>query len=128
MKTLKKIFIVVIISLLILIAFQNNIFAYEWMKEVNNQAGAQVGAEGQNVVKSVTNVSGAVLTVARVICVGIAIIMLIVLAIKYMSSAPGDKATIKKHAVVYVVGAVVMFASSGILGIIQKFSSSIKVS
>ena len=128
MKTLKKIFIILAISLLILIAFQGNLFAYDWMGEVNNQAGATVGAEGQAVVTSVTNVSGAILTVARVICVGVAIIMLVGIGIKYMSSAPGDKATIKKHAVVYVIGAVVMFASSGILGIIQKFSASIKTS
>lgn len=126
MKTFKRLFIVVAISLLILVAFQNSIFAYDWMGEVNNQAGASVGAEGKEVVESVTNISGSVLTVARVICVGIAIIMLIVLAIKYMSSAPGDKATIKKHAVVYVIGAIVMFASSGILGIIQQFSGAIK--
>ena len=43
--------------------------------------------------------------------------MLIVLAMKYMMSAPGERADIKKHAVVYVVGAVV--------GIIQKFSDNI---
>ena len=55
----------------------------------------------------------------------IAIIMLIVLAIKYISAAPGDKAEIKKHAVVYVVGAVVLFAATGILQIIKKFSTNV---
>ena len=39
-----------------------------------------------------------------------------------MYSAPGDRAEIKKHAVVYIVGAVVLFASSGILGIIKDFA------
>ena len=57
-----------------------------------------------------------------------AIIMLIVLAIKYISAAPGDKADIKKHAVVYVVGAIVLFAASGILGIIKNFASNVKAS
>ena len=50
--------------------------------------------------------------------------MLVVLAIKYMSAAPGDKADIKKHAVVYVTGAVVLFGSAGILSIIEKFAST----
>ena len=54
------------------------------------------------------------------------IAMLVLVAIKYMTSAPGEKADIKKHAVIYVVGAVVMFASTGILGIIQKFATGIK--
>ena len=49
--------------------------------------------------------------------------MLIVLAIKYISAAPGDKAEIKKHAVVYVVGAVILFAATGILQIIRTFAT-----
>ena len=48
-----------------------------------------------------------ILGITQVIGVAIAVIMLIVLAIKYISAAPGDKAEIKKHAVVYIVGAVV---------------------
>lgn len=70
-------------------------------------------------------VMNAIITIARVIATGVAVIMLIVLAMKYMIAAPGDRADIKKHAVVYVVGAVVLFATSGILTIIQKFASTI---
>ena len=51
--------------------------------------------------------------------------MLLVVAMKYMTAAPGEKADIKKHAVVYVVGAVVLFAVTGILGLINTFSSNI---
>ena len=62
------------------------------------------------------------LGLAQVIGIAIAVIMLIVLAIKYISAAPGDKAEIKKHAVVYIVGAVVLFAASGIIQIIKTFA------
>ena len=75
---------------------------------------------------SLTNIIGALITMVRIVGTGVAIIMLIVLAIKYISAAPGDKADIKKHAVVYVVGAVVLFAATGILGIVQKFASNIE--
>ncbi len=64
-----------------------------------------------------------VATVVKVVAVGIAIIMLIVIAMKYMLAAPGEKAEIKKSAIVYIIGAVVLFAVSGILAIIQKFST-----
>lgn len=127
MKVSKKIFVILAISLLLVTVFQSNIVsAYDWMSEVNNQAGGNAAAEGAGAVNAVTSIAGAALTIARLVCVGVAIVMLVVLAIKYMSSAPGDRATIKKHAVVYVVGALVMFASSGILGIIQQFSGAIK--
>ena len=74
---------------------------------------------------SFQNIIGAVITIVQVIGTGVAIIMLIVLAIKYISAAPGDKAEIKKHAVVYVVGAIVLFAATGILGIVKNFASNI---
>ncbi len=71
-------------------------------------------------------IAGQILAVVQVIGVSVAIIMLIVLAIKYISAAPNDKAEIKKHATVYIVGAVVLFAASGILGIIRGFAEQIK--
>lgn len=69
-----------------------------------------------------TEIGGLILAIAQVIGASVAIIMLIFLAIKYISSAPNDRAEIKKHAVVYVVGAVLLFAASGILGIIRGFA------
>lgn len=77
------------------------------------------------VSNSLSNISGMFLTVAQIIGVAVAIIMLIVLAIKYISAAPNDKAEIKKHAVVYIVGAIVLFAASGLLGIIKNFAGQI---
>jgi len=74
---------------------------------------------------SATRIMGAIITIIQVVGTGVAILMLIVLAIKYISAAPGDKADIKKHAVVYVVGAVVLFAATGILQIIKQFSSNV---
>ena len=44
-----------------------------------------------------------------------------------MSAAPGEKAEIKKSAVVYVVGAIVLFAVTGLLTIIEKFATVITV-
>ena len=67
----------------------------------------------------------AILVVTQVIGVGVAVIMLVVLAIKYISAAPSDKAEIKKHMVVYVVGAILLFAAAGILEIIKKFTDII---
>ena len=74
---------------------------------------------------SVTKIIGALINIIQIIGSGVAIIMLIVLAIKYISAAPGDKADIKKHAVVYVVGAIVLFAATGILQIIKNFSTNV---
>ncbi len=88
---------------------------------VTNGASDTSGA-----AKSINKIIGAVLTIVQVVGCGVAVIMLIVLAIKYISAAPGDKADIKKHAVVYVVGAIVLFAASGILQIVKNFADNVQ--
>ncbi len=49
--------------------------------------------------------------------------MLVYVAIKYMSAAPSEKAEFKKSATAYIVGAVVLFAASNILGVIADFAT-----
>lgn len=75
-----------------------------------------------------SKIGGMILGAAQVIGVAVAIIILLVLGIKYMTAAPNDKAEIKKHAVVYIVGAVVLFGASGILALISNFAKSIQAS
>ena len=122
MKMLKKMLMILVVSLLIFAVCQPGVFAFDWAGQIEDVANADGDT---NVTDAFTNISGAIITIARVICMGVAITMLVMVGIKYMSAAPGEKADIKKHAVIYVVGAVVMFASTGILGIIQKFASNI---
>lgn len=74
----------------------------------------------------VNTITGTVITSIRIIGIAVAIVMLLTVAMKYMTAAPGDKADIKKSAFQYVVGAIVLFGVVGILGIINKFSSGIK--
>ncbi len=84
------------------------------------------GAGDASAANSVEGIVGAILYITKVIAVGIGLIMLTAVAIKYMTSAPGERASIKKHAVVYVVGAIVLFGAAGILNIIEKFATNIK--
>ena len=122
MKKMKR---VVAITVLLMVLFAiincNNASAFNMMDTINNQVNAT--ADG-NVTKSVKSIAGSVITIAKVICAGVAVAMLTVLGIKYMSAAPGEKADIKKHAVPYVIGAVIMFGCTGILSIIEKFAAS----
>ena len=87
---------------------------------------AFINSGATNVTNPISNIAGSVITIARVICAAVAVSMLAILGMKYMTAAPGDKADIKKSAIQYVVGAIVLFGVVGILGIIIKFSSVIK--
>ena len=71
---------------------------------------------------AVTNIIGSIINIAQIIGMGVAIIMLIVLAIQYIAAAPEGKAEIKKNATIYIVGAIVLFAAAAILQIIKNFA------
>ena len=71
----------------------------------------------------VYSVVGTILITLQVVAVGVALIVLVILAIKYLVASPGDKAEIKKSMIVYTVGALTVFASASILRLIQIFTS-----
>jgi len=65
-----------------------------------------------------------ILGIVQVVAMGIAVIMLVVLAIKYISAAPSEKADIKKSMITYIVGAVLLFGATGILQIVKTFTNT----
>ena len=78
-----------------------------------------------NATNTVTRAINTILGVVQVVAAGVAVIMLIVLAIKYISASPEGKADIKKSAAQYVVGAILLFGATGILGIVRTFALNI---
>lgn len=79
-------------------------------------------------ISTVRRVFGAIGAVLQISSISIAVIMLIILAIKYMCSSVQDRAEIKKHAVIYIVGALLIFSVNGIITILVRFSKNVKYS
>lgn len=73
---------------------------------------------------SVFKMGGSILGVVQTVGMGVAVVMLVILGIKYIVSSPEDKATIKDKAVIYVVGAVIIFAASGLVGMLGKWATN----
>ena len=61
----------------------------------------------------------------QVVGTGISVIMVTVLGIKYILSAPGEKADVKKQIAPLIIGAVVLFASVNIVDIAAKYAESL---
>jgi NADH:ubiquinone oxidoreductase subunit 2 (subunit N) len=116
-KKIVKILSIALMVVMIAMCLQNVVLAD--MPDPSTIKGTNSGST----YTKFNSVLNTVLGLAQVIGVAVAIIMLIVLAIKYISSAPNDKAEIKKHAVMYIVGAIVLFGASGLLQIIKNFAN-----
>lgn len=111
----KKILFIVILIVLIFMFGTESFATLPNMKPNTNFTGA-------NQVKSVAEIF---LGIIQVVAVAVAVIMLVVLAIKYMTAAPGEKADVKKSLTVYAIGALVLFASAGILNLIQTIADDL---
>lgn len=125
MKNLRvlKVLLVVLVIAMCALTVTTSVYAdHDWSTDISTVDGLSGIDDLDNSAKTIV---GAIISVMRIVATGIALIMIIAVAVKYMSAAPGDRADIKKHAVPFVIGAIVLFASSGILSIIQQFASNI---
>lgn len=74
---------------------------------------------------SINSVTSKVIWIVQLICYAAAVVMLMVLGVKFITSSPEGKAEIKKSAVIYVIGAIMVFAAGIILGVIQNVANNI---
>lgn len=123
-KIMKIVVAVLLISLVAIMASQTVMASIDPETVQFKQAFNEQDDSGAT--NSISKIIGMVINIAQVIGVGVAIIMLIVLAIQYIAASPEGKAEIKKNATIYIVGAIILFAASGILGIIRKFALKIQ--
>ena len=115
---LKKKYIKIAVIAVIFIIF--NIFICINKSFAINLAG-EIKPVDNGATDKFKNAMNVLVSIFQVVAIGVAVIMLTSLAIKYMVSSVNDKAEIKKHATVYIVGAIIAFGSSGILEIFKQF-------
>ncbi len=87
-------------------------------------AGISIPKASSGGVSSINNTVGNVLGIVTFICYAAAVIMLMMLGIKYVTSSPEGKAEVKKSAVIYVIGAVLVFAAGTVLTVIQNMANT----
>lgn len=108
-KTVTKIITILLIIATILGAV-NMVFAVDIPK------GSDKGIAGTGLDTTTSNIIG----IVQFICYAAAVILLVVLGVKWIAAAPDQKADIKKSAIIYVVGAALVFAAGAILQVIRK--------
>ena len=80
--------------------------------------------EDSKVAEGVGKTAASVLGVVQLVSMTIAIVTLMMVGIKYVAAAPEGKAELKKKATIYVVGAVLLFGATAIVGIIKEVAKN----
>ena len=72
-----------------------------------------------------TKVGNNIVTIIQVVGIVIAVIVLLVIGIKYMMGSASEKAEYKKTMIPYIVGAVLIFAGTSLVRVIYSLSTSV---
>lgn len=76
--------------------------------------------------EGIVNLGNQIVTVVRTVGVLVAVVILLILGIKYMMGSAEEKADYKKSMIPYIVGAVLIFAASTITGIVYDMARALE--
>jgi trbC/VIRB2 family len=85
------------------------------------------GLDGNGNVQTndLTKVGNNIVTIIQVVGIVIAVIVLLIIGIKYMMGSASEKAEYKKTMIPYIVGAVLIFAGTSLVRVIYSLSTSV---
>ena len=115
-----------IITILLIIATILGAVSMVFADSIEIPGGTNTGISGTGLDTTAKNIIG----IVQFVCYAAAVILLVILGVKWISAAPDAKADIKKSAVIkadikksaviYVVGAALVFAAGAILQVIRN--------
>lgn len=117
-KILKILVSVLLIITLLMLFTQNSFASFVDLSKFDN------AKDKSDATKTVSKILGSLINVVQVVAMGVAIIMLIVLGIKWVYESPSGKAQLAKSARYYIIGAFIIFAAVGLLQIIKNFTNT----
>lgn len=85
----------------------------------------ELNGNGNVQTNDLTKVGNNIVTIIQVVGVVIAVIVLLVIGIKYMMGSASEKAEYKKTMIPYIVGAVLIFAGTSLVRVIYSLSTSV---
>lgn len=116
-KLILKVIMAACIIFLLVSMFNNISLATDGNFDFSNFENQTASAQ---LMSPVEKVMGGIISVMRIVFTAIAFIMLMYMGIKYISAAPGDRAELKKSAIQFTIGAVILFGAAGILTVLQE--------
>lgn len=121
LKLMKKIFVISCCLLFIFVLSYNYFVEATASALIKNQYKGTISGDGvKDAAPKVKKIIGTILSLVRTASAGVAIVMIIVLACKYIIASAGDRADIKKSSVSYVIGAIILFSASVLVSIIKN--------
>lgn len=119
-KSIKAIMVILMVATIVLVLGTTSSMAIDAAGIAGQLTGSESGAQG-----SVVNIGNQLIGIITTVGVVVAVVVLLVLGIKYMMGSAAEKAEYKKTMIPYLVGAVLIFGASAITKVVVDLGSSI---
>ena len=114
-----------IISTLLLVVMLVTSIAGTVFADSTTDVLGKLKGDGKVEISSLTTVGNNVVTIINVVGIVIAVIILLIIGIKYMIGSASEKAEYKKTMIPYIVGAVLIFAGTSLVRVIYSLANSV---
>lgn len=120
MKKSIKVISTLLLAIMLVTSIAGTVLAVDPNTVLNGLNG-----NGNVQTNDLTKVGNNIVTIIQVVCIVIAVIVLLVIGIKYMMGSASEKAEYKKTMIPYIVGAVLIFAGTSLVRVIYSLSTSV---
>lgn len=120
MKKTVKIISTLLLVVMLVTSIAGTVFADSTTDVLDKLKG-----DGKVEIGSLTTVGNNVVTIINVVGIVIAVIILLIIGIKYMIGSASEKAEYKKTMIPYIVGAVLIFAGTSLVRVIYSLANSV---
>ena len=120
MKKSIKVISTLLLAIMLVTSIARTVLAVDPNTVLNGLNG-----NGNVQTNDLTKVGNNIVTIIQVVGIVIAVIVLLVIGIKYMMGSASEKAEYKKTMIPYIVGAVLIFAGTSLVRVIYSLSTSV---
>lgn len=120
MKKSIKVISTLLLAIMLVASIAGTVLAVDPNTVLNGLNG-----NGNVQTNDLTKVGNNIVTITQVVGIVIAVIVLLVIGIKYMMGSASEKAEYKKTMIPYIVGAVLIFAGTSLVRVIYSLSTSV---
>ena len=120
MKKSIKVISTLLLAIMLVTSIAGTVLAVDPNTVLNGLNG-----NGNVQINDLTKVGNNIVTIIQVVGIVIAVIVLLVIGIKYMMGSASEKAEYKKTMIPYIVGAVLIFAGTSLVRVIYSLSTSV---
>lgn len=120
MKKSIKVISTLLLTIMLVASIAGTVLAVDPNTVLNGLNG-----NGNVQTNDLTKVGNNIVTIINVVGIVIAVIILLIIGIKYMIGSASEKAEYKKTMIPYIVGAVLIFAGTSLVRVIYSLANSV---